>query len=278
MYAEQFARPISIDNEVLKKTMESVRIHDDTRRRTLESASATYAEQFARPIGIDNDALRKAMESVRIQDDALRRSFDHSALLSRSIADTLSTMHALAPTTASYRDTFEPRAEFRAKPVVLQTNSQLSVLTSAVTQLVDVARQQAEFSQGISANAELALKFAIQSGEEAKASTLLARKSVRVAGIAIIVAFITTVASVAVNYKLSNSTDTRMKEEIRLLGDISGKLQRLSDRPVTPVTSGPFRSFRYYSVPDISVFPAEGSGGFGVEADVLHQFAGKVGH
>jgi Amt family ammonium transporter len=43
-------------------------------------------------------------------------------------------------------------------------------------------------------------------------------------------------------------------------------------------TSGPFRSYRYYSAADISVFPAEGSGGFGIQADVLHELAGKIGY
>jgi hypothetical protein len=98
--------------------------------------------------------------------------------------------------------------------------------------LVDVARQQAELSQAIRTSADLALKYAVQSGEEAKAATLLARKSVRLTFIAIAVAIIAAIASIAVNYNLSNSADIRVKEEIRVLGDISGKLQQLNGRPV----------------------------------------------
>ena len=105
-------------------------------------------------------------------------------------------------------------------------------MTGTVTQLVDVARQQAELSQAIRTSADLALKYAVQSGEDAKAATLLAQKSVRLTLVAIMVAIIAAIASIAVNYNLSNSADVRLKEEIRVLGDISGKLQQLNDRAV----------------------------------------------
>jgi len=92
--------------------------------------------------------------------------------------------------------------------------------------LVEVARQQAELSQAIRATSDLALKYAIQSGEDAKAATQLARKSVKLTFVAIVVAIITTLLSIAASYKLSNSTDERMLEQIRLLGVISNRLEQ----------------------------------------------------
>lgn len=62
---------------------------------------------------------------------------------------------------------------------IWETNSHLAELTDTVTQLVDVARHQAELSQAIRNASDLALQNAIQSGEEAKAATKLARRSVR---------------------------------------------------------------------------------------------------
>src|SRR5580693_968947 len=44
------------------------------------------------------------------------------------------------------------------------------------------------------------------------------------------------------------------------------------------LASGLFRSYRYYSAADITVFPAEGLGGFGIQTDILHELAGKIGY
>jgi hypothetical protein len=42
-------------------------------------------------------------------------------------------------------------------------------------------------------------------------------------------------------------------------------------------TSGVFRRLRNYSATDISVGPAEGLGRVGIGANILHEFAGKIG-
>ena len=46
----------------------------------------------------------------------------------------------------------------------------------------------------------------------------------------------------------------------------------------TEKTSGLFQSFRDYPAANVGVFPVEGSGGFGVQTDVLHELAGKISH
>jgi hypothetical protein len=189
-----------------------------------------------------SDELKQNIENVTASErllngpvgitDELRRSWEQTSLLSSNVDRALSSM---APS-AWYHDDLKlpslPPLEFAPNPI-LETNSQLAELTGTVTQLVDVARQQAELSQAIRTTTELALKYAIQSGEDAKAATLLARKSVRLTAVAITIAIITTVASIVVSYSLSNSTDARMKEEIHVLGDISGKLTILTNRPAT---------------------------------------------
>jgi len=67
-----------------------------------------------------------------------------------------------------------PRTRIKPLP---ETNRHLSQLAGTVTQMVEVAKQQAELSQAIRSSADLALKYALQSGEDAKAATVLAAKA-----------------------------------------------------------------------------------------------------
>ncbi len=115
---------------------------------------------------------------------------------------------------------------------VWETNHQLSELTATVTQLVDVARQQAELSQAIRNASDLALQNAIQSGDQAKAATRLARKGVWLTFGAIIVAIIFGVLTVGVSlYETgheSANVENRQQEEIRVLREISDQLNGLN--------------------------------------------------
>jgi len=178
---------------------------------------------------VTSDAMSKFVAPPIGIEGELRNSLEHTARLARNVDQSLSNMALPAWQQEVLNRPLIPATE--PNPV-WQTNSQLSELKDTVTQLVDVARQQAELSQAIRTSADLALKYAVQSGEDAKAATLLARKSVRLTLIAIGVAIIVAIAGIAVNFNLSNSADARLKEEIRVLGDISGKLQQLNDRPV----------------------------------------------
>ena len=237
-FFESMAKPVGI-SDTMRNSFESmvkpVGI-SDTMRKSIES--------MARPVGI-NDTMGKFFESmakpVGISEE-LRRSFEHTALLARNVDQSLSNMRISTPAVGWSHDDFEVPSVPEPPPnPIWETNSHLSELAGTVTQLVDVARQQAELSQAIRTSADLALKYAIQAGEDAKAATLLARKGVRLTSFAITVAIIVGLVSIAVSYRLSNSTDVRLKQEIQLLGDISRKLQQLNDRPVSNavITSRP---------------------------------------
>jgi hypothetical protein len=162
-------------------------------------------------------------------------------MLARDVDHALSNMRIPALTSDRLGPSLEvlnlespPRLEPPPNPI-WETNSRLAELIGSVTQLVGVARQQAELSQAIRDASDLALNYAIQSGEEAKAATQLARKGVWLTFGAIMVALITAILSVAVNFHLGTATDGRLQEEIRLLREISGQLKALNSRP--PVDS-----------------------------------------
>ena len=229
-------------SDAAHKAFESIANQPSVVSDMLKSASIGDAahkafESIANQRGGASDVL-KSFQIPGISEE-LRRSLESTDVLARNVDQALSGMHFSAPS-------FEvpqyelPQFEVRELPnPIWETNSHLSELTNTVTQLVDVARQQAELAQAIRATSDLALKCAIQSGEDAKAATLLARKSVRLTLLAIAVAIITAVVSMAVSYKLSDSTDVRLQEEIHLLRDISGNLQQLNRGtviapPVTP--------------------------------------------
>jgi hypothetical protein len=242
---ESMAGPGRDAMKVLKEQFELGGIRDA--REAIESVAGPGRDAMKaleqHELGVIRDA-RKAIESVAGPgrdatkafrsisglggiSDELRRSLERTALLAGNVDRSLSNMALPAWYHEDIRlPPLTPLPAPEPNPV-WQTNTHLSELTGTVTQLVDVARQQAELSQAIRTSADLALKYAIQSGEDAKAATLLARKGVRLTAIAITVAMLIAAVSIVVNRNLSNSTDVRLKEEIRLL-------QQLNDRLVEP--------------------------------------------
>jgi hypothetical protein len=163
-------------------------------------------------------------------DNAMTRAMEHTSLLARDVDAALSNIRI--PARAYDMPSLEvPNLDLPPNPV-WETNRQLAELTDTVTQLVDVARQQAELSQAIRNASDLALKNAIQSGDEAKAATQLARKSVRLTFGAIVVAVIIGILTVGVtvyeNRRESANVENRRQEEIRVLREISGQLKGLN--------------------------------------------------
>ena len=182
---------------------------DNTMKRAMDSmtSAAKMAELtgFAR-LGIDNE---------------LKRAMEHTSFLARDVDVALSNIRI--PASAYQMPSLEVRNLDVPPNPVWETNRQLAELTDTVTQLVDVARQQAELSQAIRNASDLALKNAIQSGDEAKSATQLARKSVRLTFGAIIVAIIIGILNVGVTVY-----ENRRQEEIRVLREISSQLKELN--------------------------------------------------
>jgi hypothetical protein len=162
--------------------------------------------RFAEPRGLralprwpwDGGQTRETIEAAQLVggyvSEELRRSCEHTALLSRSVDQSLSNLHLSPPANWPHGDCALPPIAVPEANRIWQTNSQLSELTD----------------------------YAVQSGEEAKSAD---RRNVRLTFIVIAVAIISTIATIAV-------ADARLKEEIRVLDDISGKLQKLNERPV----------------------------------------------
>ena len=88
-----------------------------------------------------------------------------------------------------------------------------------------MSRRQAELSQAIRENSNLALQHAIASGEEAKAATRLARRSILLTCTAIVLAVLTSIWTIHDNRQLSNAMGSRLREEIRVLREISDQLR-----------------------------------------------------
>jgi hypothetical protein len=127
--------------------------------------------------------------------EELRRSFEQVSLRSRDVDDALSKVCIPAIYDVP---SVNPLDDLPLNPI-LETNSHLAELTDTVTQLVDVARQQAELSQAIRNASNLALQNAIQSGNESKAATELARRSVRLTFRAIVVAVLVGILTIGVS-------------------------------------------------------------------------------
>jgi hypothetical protein len=200
--------------DALKRTMEGLAGPGDALKRTMEKLAST--EKWA------------GLTGLHINDE-LKRSLEHASLLARDVDAALSNIRI--PARAYDMPSLEvPNLNLPPSPI-LETNRQLAELTDTVTQLVDVARQQAELSQAIRNASDLALKNAIQSGDEARAATQLARKSVRLTLGAIIVAVIVGILTVGVtvyeNRRESAREENRRQEEIRVLREISGRLKGL---------------------------------------------------
>ena len=140
---------------------------------------------------------------------------EHTSQLAREMEDVMSLLRGPA-----YGDlnTFEPSFDLSHIEVppnpILETNEQLAELTGTVTKLVEIASQQAAVSQAIRE----------ASAAESKNATLLARKSLRVALLAIAISTIVALASVYDNHRLSSGTDVQLQQEIHILQKISERL------------------------------------------------------
>ena len=234
---------LGTDDE-LKRSMESITaagkltafdalaghgIHDEV-KRSMESITAP-----GKLTGLD--ALAAAGKTTAFDAlaalgsrDELARSFEHTSLLARGVDDVLSNIRV--PTRTYDMPTLEtPNLELPPNPI-WETNRQLAELTGTVSQLVDVARRQAELSQAIRNASDLALKNSIQSGDEAKAATQLTRQNVRLTFRAIIVAILIGILNVGfavyVYHRESANAEVRRQEEIRVLREISNQLKELN--------------------------------------------------
>ena len=205
---------------------------DNTMKRAMDSM--TSAAKMAELTGSDS-TMKRAMDSMTSAakmaeltgfarlgiDNELKRAMEHTSFLARDVDVALSNIRI--PASAYQMPSLEVRNLDVPPNPVWETNRQLAELTDTVTQLVDVARQQAELSQAIRNASDLALKNAIQSGDEAKSATQLARKSVRLTFGAIIVAIIIGILNVGVTVY-----ENRRQEEIRVLREISSQLKELN--------------------------------------------------
>jgi len=198
---------------------------------------------IAQTIRGTDDALRKTLETINGPTDALRRSFEQTSLLARGIDDALSKI----PTLASDRltPTLEPPSPKFSQDLVIpenpvwETNRRLAELIDSVTQLVGVARQQAELSQAIRNASDLALTSAIQSENHANAAASLARKGVGLTLLAIVVAITIGGVGIWFNSRQGTATDGRLEEEIRLLSEISGQVKVLNNRSAVDSATTP---------------------------------------
>jgi hypothetical protein len=213
---DELKRPLESMNSAARMTGLAGLGHSDELKRSFESINSAAKMAGLAGLGIN---------------DELKRSLEHTSLLARDVDDALSNIRIPARTYDMLGQSIEaPTLEPPPNPI-WETNRQLAELTDTVTQLVDVARQQAELSQAIRNASDLALQTAIQSGDEARAATQLARKSVRLTFGAIIVAIIIAILNVSVavyeKHRESATADDRRQEEIRVLREISGQLKGL---------------------------------------------------
>lgn len=221
---------------VFRESLASVElsISDEMKKSFASMAELGISGDVGRSMESISANLKKTMASVSglgISDE-LRRSAEHTSRLARDVDHALSDMRTPRLTSEVPRPSFE-MPELAPNPV-WETNRQLAELTGSVAQLVNVARHQAELSQAIRKTSELALSQAVQSREDAKAAALLARKSVRLTFWAIVFALLTAILSVAFtvndNRNLNTASDGRVKEEIRILQEISRKLSATDNR------------------------------------------------
>jgi hypothetical protein len=162
-------------------------------------------------------------------DDELKRSFEQTSLLSEGISTALHRICIPAaavgfpPSTAG---AYQPLTPMEPTPnPIWETNRQLAELTETVTQLVSVERLQAELTQAICNTANIALKNSVESGEEAKTATRVARRTIVVT---IMIAILSIIYTTYNNHRESVATETRHQEEMRVLRDISNQLNGLA--------------------------------------------------
>ena len=135
--------------------------------------------------------------------DALKASLEQISLLSGGVDEALSRI-----TPADAYLGHSGLAHHLPEPVfpdpgpnpIWETNRQLGELTETVTQLVEVARQQAELTQAIRKASDLALENSIQSGQEARSATDLVRKGLRLTFWTLIIAILSFFFSVYENH------------------------------------------------------------------------------
>jgi hypothetical protein len=229
----------------LGPTKEFLRSMEGKRESSIAAlAGLGPTKEFMRPMervklpveGMAGLAAKQA--AVGPASEELRRSFEQISLRARDVDEALSKVRVPPIYDAPSIDL----QDLRPNPI-LETNSHLAELTDTVTQLVDVARHQAELSQAIRNASDLALQNAIQSGNEAKAATELARRSVRLTFWAIIVAVIVGILSIGFslyeNLRESATAEGHRQEEIRVLRNMSGQLKDLSrEVPAKPAAPG----------------------------------------
>jgi hypothetical protein len=182
--------------------------------------------------------------------DEITRAMKH-------VSDLSSDMHRIlggAGSPSHSPELLPPRPEYvYPKPQpdpAWETVERVSKMNEDTTRLVEFSQKQAELSQAlinlsevIAKNSDVALRVAKQSGEEASNATRLARASIWVTLIAIVVSAFTGLYSVhsAIqnSNQLSASAESRVQEEIRLLREISSYLKPRGENALTrPQTGG----------------------------------------
>ncbi len=247
--------------EAMKRAMEG--INSVKRMSELAGLDGNAQGEIKRAIeGINSAGRMTRLAGLGVSDE-LKRSLEQESRLASNVDRAIENMRILAPR----QDGFGPihdRMEIPEMPVnpIWETNRQLTELTGSVMQLVEVARQQAELSQAIRNTSDHALENSIQSGNEAKAATQLARKSVGLTRWAIIVSSVIAILSNALMFYVNqggNSTGEALRqEEIRILRDISSELKGLraqtstlpanrpqSSQSLKPIGEASKRSARY---------------------------------
>lgn len=223
-------------NESTRRAMEGMKTPG---MDTLNESTKRAIEGLAVPDFGSNDGMKRALENLDLLpkhgiDDKLLRSLERTSELARAMDRTLSNIKVprvptpeIPPIESEWA--LSPNHEFITREIpanpIFETNRELSELTATVRQLFDVFQQQAELSQAIRESSDLALRHAISSGEDAKAATRLARKSIRLTLAAIVVAIVTAIVTIYDNHHLSSTTDDRLKEEIRVLHEMSDRLK-----------------------------------------------------
>lgn len=191
--------------------------------------------------------IEEAMRPLQIFDNGsaaeqVRRSMDDVAKASAGLTDYLAGMQDLYP------PQFLPQHLEPVPNPVYETNSRLDELNDSIIALVGLAKQQASFTQAINDSTQAALKYAIQSGEEAKVATKVARTSMRITFGALVVTVISLFVSVYLQQRSSAATDRYIREErilheqeLRVLKDISAGLAATTktppQSPITPLPS-----------------------------------------
>ena len=247
-----------INDTMLKRQQEALDSTEKLARLTALNGAASITAAIG---GINNTMLKRQQEALDSTEklakfdtlginEEIKRALDRTSLLAQGVDDAISRIripdridHGMFDAVLGPPAVLElPDIEFAPNPI-FETNSQLAELKGNVTQLVDVAKQQAELTREIKNTSDLALSHAAQSGVQAKAATRLGK-------MAIIVAIITSLTSIGLtvyeNHRQSASSEAHRREdilnrqeEIRVLREISGQLNGLGGRATTAIKPQP---------------------------------------